>query len=149
MSPTLSLRRTSANTDPTLDQPGDVEELPPVADGRHQTTSALGAKAATFGLLTCLALGPVGAVVGGLAFLQSAQPPAVPAAAAVDQSHERAVVGQFAQQVVVTWLTTTRLDQGRPGLRAVSDGIHRRRPDSLRDQVRRRNLVGHCGGNRH
>ncbi len=109
MSPTLSLWRTAAKADlpPTLEQ-SDVEELPPVADGRHQTTSALGAKAATFGLLTCLALGPVGAVVGGLAFLQSAQPPAVPAAAAVDQSHERAVVGQFAQQVVVTWLTTTQ-----------------------------------------
>jgi hypothetical protein len=60
--------------EPDVDQIEDLEDLPPVADGRHQTTSALGAKAATVGLLTCLALGPVGAVAGGLAFLQPASP---------------------------------------------------------------------------
>lgn len=124
MSPTLSLRRGSRKTDPELvtDQSDDVdvEDLPPVADGRHQTTSALGAKAATVGLLTCLALGPVGAVAGGLAFLQSSQPSAAPVAAPVDQSNERAIVGQFAQQVVVTWLTTTQ-DKPDPMLALVKD----------------------------
>lgn len=109
MSPTLSLRRSSKTAlEPDVDQIEDLEDLPPVADGRHQTTSALGAKAATVGLLACLALGPVGAVAGGLAFLQASQPVAAPAVAVADQSNERAVVGQFAQQVVVTWLTTTQ-----------------------------------------
>mgnify|MGYP000979016077 CR=1 FL=1 len=112
MSPTLSLRRDPKKTDLELDTDQsddvDVEDLPPIADGRHQTRSALGAKAATVGLLTCLVLGPVGAVAGGLAYLQSSQPSAAPVAAAVDQSNERAIVGQFAQQVVVTWLTTTQ-----------------------------------------
>lgn len=110
MSPTLSLRRSVRRPDPTVEseQVDDVEDLPPVADGRHQATSALGAKAATVGLFTCLALGPLGAVAGTLAFLQASQPVAAPSARTMDQSNERAVVGQFAQQVVVTWLTTTQ-----------------------------------------
>ena len=54
MSPTLSLRRGEKKTVPELggDQVEDVEYLPPVANGRHQTTSALGVRAATVGLLT-------------------------------------------------------------------------------------------------
>ena len=45
MSPTLSLRRSSkTDPEPNVDQLDDLEDLPPVADGRHQTTSALGAK---------------------------------------------------------------------------------------------------------
>lgn len=114
MSLTLSLRRASTKEkdDPELveDELEDTEDRPPVADGRQQTTSTLATKAATFGLLTCLALGPVGAAVGGLAFLQTSQPAPVPAITMTDRSNERAAVGQFAQQVVVTWLTTTQED---------------------------------------
>lgn len=109
MSPTLSLRRTKKSSPEFGPEPFDeIEDLPPVASGRHQTTSALGAKVATVGLLTCLALGPVGAVAGALAFVQATQPATSSAAQVVDQSNERAVVGQFAQQVVVTWLTSTQ-----------------------------------------
>ena len=49
MSPTLSLRRSSkTDPEPDVDQIEDLEDLPPVADGRHQTTSALGAKVTLF-----------------------------------------------------------------------------------------------------
>lgn len=114
MSLTLSLRRrVSSKEEDDLeleDELVDPEARAPVADGRQQTTSTLATKAATFGLLTCLALGPVGAAVGGLAFLQGSQPVTAPPTTLVDQSNERAAVGQFAQQVVVTWLTTTQED---------------------------------------
>ena len=105
---TLSRRRTRTDEIAAAEDMQDVEDLPPVADGRQQTTASLATKAATVGLLTCLALGPVGAVVGGVALLQFARPVATAPAAIPDQSNERAVVGQFAQQVVVTWLTATQ-----------------------------------------
>lgn len=110
MTPALTLSRRRTRTDETAaaEDMQDVEDLPPVADGRQQTTASLATKAATVGLLTCLALGPVGAVVGGVALLQFARPVATAPAAIPDQSNERAVVGQFAQQVVVTWLTATQ-----------------------------------------
>ncbi|MGL5827191.1 MAG: conjugal transfer protein [Nocardioides sp.] len=111
MSPNLTLRRpkkTHVADDPILGADEGAEDLPPVADGRHQATSALAAKAAPAGLLTCLVLGPIGAVAGALALAQSGQSAPAAVVTATDQANERAVVGQFAQQVVVTWLTTTQ-----------------------------------------
>ncbi|GAA4997767.1 conjugal transfer protein [Actinopolymorpha pittospori] len=119
MSPTVSLRRRAGVEEQNTNE--DLrEELPPIADGAHQTTSALAAKAATVGLMACLVLGPVGAVAGGLALAQSARPAPVQAATVTDRSNDQAVAGEFAQRVVLTWLTTTQ-DQPAPVLALVKD----------------------------
>lgn len=116
-------RRPKPPQDLTKEQSTDqqqVDELPlsPIASGAHQTVSHLAAKVATAGLLTCLVLGPVGAVAGGLALAQPSRSVPVQSAAVADRSNDRAVVGEFAQRVVVTWLTTTS-DTPEPLLKLV------------------------------
>jgi len=103
----LALRRRPKVDDMAVDEQL-AADLPPIADGAHQTTSALAAKAATVGLMTCLVLGPVGAAAGVLALAQSGGPAQTVAAAPVDQANTRAIVGEFAQRVVTTWLTATQ-----------------------------------------
>lgn len=87
-----------------------VEDPIPIATGRHQVAAGLGAKAATVGLFTCLVFGPIGAAAGAFALLKDASPAEASISAPTDLSNERAIVGQFAQQVVVTWLTATQED---------------------------------------
>ncbi|ACZ32435.1 hypothetical protein Xcel_3436 (plasmid) [Xylanimonas cellulosilytica DSM 15894] len=106
MSP-LSLRRRPVEPEVELDEQ-TAADLPPIATGTHQATSHWSTKAASAGLLTCLVLGPVGAVAGALALTQSAAPTQTSATAITDQSGDRAVVGEYAQRVVLTWLTTTQ-----------------------------------------
>lgn len=104
MSPGLSLRRRPADVDAATIQP----DLPPIADGAHQTSTYLAARVATVGLLLCLAVSPLALVVALLAFSHggsgsAAQPPGV-----TDRSNDQAVAGEFAQHLVVTWLTATQ-----------------------------------------
>lgn len=107
MSSVLSLRRRRPEDQEAAE--GDlVADLPPIASGSHQSATHVAAKAATAGLTACLILGPVGAALGGLAFLQGSQLAPTQTAAAVDQSNERAIAEEFAQRVVLTWLTSTR-----------------------------------------
>ena len=107
MSPTLSLRRRARSDDPPTGEQPDGD-LPPIADAVHQSTSALAAKASTAGLLACLVLGPVGAAVGGLALVQGTGTTPTQSAPVMNQANDRAVVGEFAQRVVLTWLTSTQ-----------------------------------------
>ena len=69
-------------------------------------------RGATGLLWTALACGPVGLMLGGVAF-----PTAQPAASAqtqqlLDTASERAAAEQFAEHFVVTWLTTPRGEEG-------------------------------------
>lgn len=106
MSPTLSLRR--RRTEPAQEADEFALPLPPVASATEQVASTLGARAATIALMSCLVAGPVGLVAGGLAFVQASQTVVPVQSAVVDHSNEQAVVGEFAQRVVVAWLTSTR-----------------------------------------
>lgn len=106
MSPTLSLRRRRTDPDTRSDQ--FAAPPPPIASATEQVASTLAARAATIALMSCLVAGPVGLVAGGLALVQSTQPVVPVQSALVDHSNDRAVVGEFAQRVVVAWLTSTR-----------------------------------------
>jgi len=101
----LSLRRRPAESE--LGEEQTPTDLPPIATGTHQAASAWSTKLASAGLLTCLVLGPVGAVAGALALTQAAAPSAPAPVTTADLSGERSVVGEYAQRVVTTWLTTT------------------------------------------
>jgi len=109
----LSLRRreTAFDESPDLDADGVLdggsERHVPIASGAQQAASTWSTKAASAFLLAGLALGPVGAVAGVLALTQPSATVA-PTAPVRDRSGERAVVGEYAQRVVVTWLTTTQ-----------------------------------------
>ena len=88
--------------------PDEFEQPVPVS-AVGQITSSLLTKAWSGLLVTALALGPVGAALGGLAWVQmSAQPAAVQAASSTDRSGEQAMAGEFGQRVVVAWLTSTQ-----------------------------------------
>lgn len=115
MSP-LSLRRRPTADETTWDQ---SEDLPPIADAPHQVASTMAAKAATVLLWCCLILSPVGAAAGVLALTQTGTAP-VQAAPVPDQSNDRAIVSEFAQRVVLTWLTATQ-DNPDPLLALLKD----------------------------
>ena len=110
MSPTLSLRRRPVRDEDPSGQELDADavDLPPIADGAHQTMTHLAARLATVALLLCLVASPVALAMAGLAYYQStsAAPPAP--AAVVDRSNDQAVASEFAQRLVVTWLTATQ-----------------------------------------
>ena len=116
MSLTLSLWRRATAEEPTLD---DVEERPPIADAPYQVASTIAAKAATVLLWCCLVLSPVGAAAGVLALAQDGTAP-VEVAPVRDQSNDRAIVGEFAQRVVLSWLTATQ-DHPDPLLELLTD----------------------------
>lgn len=101
----LLRRRTPADVD--VDEQL-VEDLPPIADGAHQTGTQLAARAATVGLFACLALGPLGFAAGGLALAQAGSAPPAQQQVQADQTNEQAVVGEFAQRVVIAWLGATQ-----------------------------------------
>lgn len=85
------------------------EQLPPVSDWQAQATSTLSTKAATVLLWGALLLGPLGAVLGAWLLFQPA--PVQPVAAAVTSdadADEQASASEFAQRVVVAWLSATR-----------------------------------------
>lgn len=109
MSPTLSLRR---KPKPGTGQTEPVDELAAgratSASARDQVISSLATKAASGALIGCLIAGPLGLAVGGLAFLQAAAPAPAPSTHVTDRSNVRAVAGEFAQRVVVAWLSATR-----------------------------------------
>lgn len=114
MSP-LSLRRRSRGADHDLADAvlEDVlEDLPPIASAADQATANVAAKAATIGLMVCLVLGPVGAVLGGVAVAAAMKSPPAQQAAVVDDSNQRAAAGELAQRVVVAWLAATRANPG-------------------------------------
>lgn len=84
----------------------------PDADIRLQGQWTGGSKWATRGatglLWTLVACGPVGLLMGGVAFL-SAQPVASAQTQRVeDTASEQTAVGEFSQRLVVAWLTTSR-----------------------------------------
>lgn len=104
----LSLRRRPASVEADPDEEQVNDERSPIATGAHQTSTHLAARAATIALLGCLALGPLGFVAGSLAFLQTGSTQSTPLAPVADLTSEQAVVGEFAQRVVLTWLTATQ-----------------------------------------
>lgn len=76
---------------------------------------ALASRAASVLLWTLLAAGPAGLVVGGYAVL-SATPPVQAAPVRADLSGERTEAGEFAEQVVTAWLTTSRGSEAQSGV---------------------------------
>jgi len=107
MSPTLSLRRRPA-TPPEDEESNNVLDLPPIADGAHQTSTYLAARLATVVLLLCLIASPLALGVALLALSQGTSSPAAAAPAVADRSNDQAIAGEFAQRLVVTWLTATQ-----------------------------------------
>lgn len=85
----------------------EVDRLP-IATAQEQVVSALAAKAATVLLMAALLCGPAGLAVAGFAVYSSSAPALVEPAQVQDLSRERAAAGEFAQRVVVAWLTTPR-----------------------------------------
>lgn len=103
---TLTLRRRPREKAvPELEPEAD---RPPIATAQEQVVSTLAAKAATVLLMAALVCGPVGLAVAGLAVYSSATPAPVASALVQDLSGKRAAAGEFAQRVVVAWLTTPR-----------------------------------------
>lgn len=96
-------RRPPADVDEQL-----VDDLPPIADGAHQTGTHLAARAATVSLFACLALGPIGFATGALSLAQAGSAPEAQQQVQADHANDQAVVGEFAQRVVVTWLGATQ-----------------------------------------
>lgn len=71
-------------------------------------SAGLVSRVASASLVACLVMAPVGALAGGLALAQVlTAEPQVASAAPVDRSGDRAIAGEMARTVVVTWLTTT------------------------------------------
>jgi hypothetical protein len=116
-SPQLKFRKTSGPSvdDPTEDL--DVDDADTEAGAQQAPlswtgASATSARAVTFGLLVCLLCGPL-----ALAAFFLARPAPVPApAAAVGADPDvdtRAAASAFAEDLVVTWLTTPRLEEKR------------------------------------
>ena len=88
----------------------EAPELPPIASGVDQVAAHLGARVASAALVACLALAPVGVAMGGWALLQQSAASAAPplTASGGDRANDRAIAGEFARTVTVTWLTTSR-----------------------------------------
>lgn len=110
MSPSLTLSR-KKRPPQDLDSV-DVDDLgtddPPIASATHQVGSTLATKASTTLLISCLLAGPAGLVAGGLALASTSAPTPATSAKVVDESGTRAIAGEFAERLVVTWLTTGR-----------------------------------------
>ena len=86
----------------------DLEDLPPIATSRQQVGSTLTTRLSTAVLVSCLIAGPAGVAVGVLALASSASTAAPATAKVADLSGQRAAAQEFAQRVVMTWLTTSR-----------------------------------------
>ena len=110
MSPTLSLRRRRVDADVDVAEPEAQpdDDLSPIADGAHQTSTHLAARLAGVGLMICLFVGPLGLAVALLALSSVSSIPPAASVTVTDRSNEQATVGEFAQYVVVTWLTSTQ-----------------------------------------
>ncbi len=109
MSPlTLSRKKRRDDVDVDVDDAVTGVAPAPIATAKQQVGSTLATKAATGLLLSCLFAGPIGLAVGGLALVSAASPAPASTATVVDQSGHRAVAGEFAQRLVITWLTTAR-----------------------------------------
>ena len=84
------------------------QDVPPIASGSAQSVSWLATRALSLLLLGCLVAGPVAlVVVAGSALGGSPSSTTTTAAPAEDRSGERAIAGQFAEQLVTAWLTST------------------------------------------
>jgi hypothetical protein len=106
MSRVLTLRRRS--TEKAVPDVGSPEERTPIATAQQQVVSTLAAKAATVLLMAALVCGPAGLAVAGWVLYSSAAPPLVASVQVQDLSPQRAAAGEFAERVVVAWLTTPR-----------------------------------------
>lgn len=106
----LKLRRpTREDNDEIIDDDVDLAELPPVSGWQAQATSTLATKAATVLLWSTLLLGPLGAGLGlWLVFFQPPPQQAVAAVTQTDDADERSAATEFAERVVVSWLSATR-----------------------------------------
>lgn len=93
--------KTSAAGDEVSD-PG-----PPIGTAAGVAQTNVSVKLASAALLGCLAAGPLALVVAGTAVV-SRDPVAASQPAPVDPADERAAAGEFAQRLVVAWLTSTR-----------------------------------------
>ena len=106
MSRALTLRRR-----PREETAPEVEsemERPPIATAHQQVVSTLAAKAATVVLMAALVCGPAGLALAGLTVYSSATPAPVAQVQVRDLSPQRAAAEEFAERVVVAWLTTPR-----------------------------------------
>nr|WP_243851607.1 conjugal transfer protein [Modestobacter marinus] len=98
------------DSDPTPDpgEGGGISDGDVRLQGQWTGGSAWATRGATGLLWTALACGPVGLMLGGVAFL-TAQPAASAQTQQVsDTASEQAAAEQFAEHFVVTWLTTPR-----------------------------------------
>jgi hypothetical protein len=100
----LSLLRRAPSDEASPTPPDEL----PIATGGQLAASNLLTRATTGGLLACLALGPVGALLALLAVTRA--PTTIvtaPSGLAVAQA-DQAAAEELAQRVVISWLTSTR-----------------------------------------
>lgn len=116
----LTARHPSARQDAPGSDAAEPASRPPAARSVDQVVSSLLTRAVTVALWGCLLAGPVGLVVGLLGLLDTPVPVPAPARPP-DRTEEPAVAGEFAQRLVITWLTTTR-DDPAPLAGLVPDG---------------------------
>lgn len=110
--PTLTWTRSKpAPADPPVGEQSSgrpSQDLPPIASGSAQSVSWLATRALSMLLLGCLLAGPIalvlvlGSALGGEPSSTTTTP-----ASAEDRSGERAIAGQFAEQLVTAWLAST------------------------------------------
>lgn len=89
----------------------DREELVPIADAGQVVGAGTATRASSVLLMTAIALGPVGAGLGGMAWWHTQHAPA-PVTSAVDRSNGQAMASAFAQRLVVAWLTSSQQQPG-------------------------------------
>ncbi len=78
-----------------------------IATANQQVTASWVTRAVTVALWGCVAMGPLALIAAWAAISSSGSPAPTAAAVAPDRAEDRAVVGEYAQRVVTTWLTAT------------------------------------------
>jgi len=81
---------------------------PAAASAVGQVTATVATKAASVLLFAALVTGPLGLMLAGVAVTHTGSSKTAGPVRVVEGADDRAVAGEFAQRLVVTWLTTTR-----------------------------------------
>ena len=103
-----------ADSDPKAEpgEGGGISDDDVRLQGQWTGGSAWATRGATGLLWTALACGPVGLMLGGVAFLTAQPAASAQTQQLLDTASERAAAEQFAEHFVVTWLTTPRGEEG-------------------------------------
>lgn len=97
---------------------GDAEAEDSAVDGTQMVKASLLSRATTGLMVGGMAAAFVAVPISGVALQNSSSQQSVKVPRVVDRSNERAIAGEFAQRIIVAWLTSTR-DKPAPVQRLV------------------------------